>query len=568
MACEACHGPGKDHIAWTKEIAKSGKASTTPPLNMGFAEQLTPTTTWRLNNNKPTMTSDSDEPNKLSGQLGVCARCHSRRAAMSDSQPGSAFDDVYDLQAIQLPLYHADGQIHDEVYVTGSFMQSKMFQSGVVCSNCHNPHSLELKLPGNQVCSQCHQSTVFDTPAHHHHINGSTGAECVNCHMPATTYMQIDPRRDHSLRVPRPDLSIANDTPNACNQCHLDKTPTWANEAIINWRGNNDQPSHFSDLLAPALNGANGMNEMMKIVDLVTDDSVPGIIQASSLAELAKYPNQQTIAIAQNKLHSKNPMERASAVRVFSLLPPEDRKSILLPLTKDKSRSVRHAVVQQLAGMNEASLTPDELNAWRNAKSEYESALDYQADFPEGQLNIGMYHLAQKNPAAAEKAYQQALKQDPYQLSAYINLADLYRGSSNDEAGWEILNTGIQKMPQAAPLFYSGGMLKVRQKNYSQAKSFLHKATLIAPTNAQYSYTYGLILQYLNNKQDAITEWERGLKISPEHQQILMALLNSYQDLNNWKQALRIANKLKVVIPDNKQLDTLIINLKAHVKDK
>ena len=132
-------------------------------------------------------------------------------------------------------LYHPDGQILEEVYVYGSFVQSRMHSAGVTCSDCHDPHALNVRSAGNALCSRCHQSAAYDTPAHHFHEPESTGASCVECHMPATTYMVNDPRRDHSIRVPRPHLSVQLGTPNACTDCHTDRSADWAAGFVDLW---------------------------------------------------------------------------------------------------------------------------------------------------------------------------------------------------------------------------------------------------------------------------------------------------------------------------------------------
>src|SRR6185503_4058616 len=121
-------------------------------------------------------------------------------------------------------LYHVDGQIQGEVYEYGSFLQSRMYAKGVRCSDCHEPHTAKVRAQGNALCVTCHNAAApqtretidvstlkhrdYDSSAHHFHQPGSAGAQCVSCHMAERTYMVIDPRRDHSLRIPRPDLSV------------------------------------------------------------------------------------------------------------------------------------------------------------------------------------------------------------------------------------------------------------------------------------------------------------------------------------------------------------------------
>lgn len=235
VGCESCHGKGSTHTNW----AKQGASST--DKHKGWAISLADQGIWSAVE-KLTKSDKTYTPTlKRSGphaikQQQVCANCHSRRSELQQADVTKAYNDTNKLRLLETPLYHSDGQILDEVYVYGSFLQSKMHKEGVTCSNCHNPHSLELKvgtpLDSNPVCAQCHNTDTFDTPEHHHHPKGSQGAQCVNCHMPETTYMGVDPRRDHSLRIPRPDLSDTLNSPNACVQCHSDQSNSWASKAV------------------------------------------------------------------------------------------------------------------------------------------------------------------------------------------------------------------------------------------------------------------------------------------------------------------------------------------------
>src|SRR5262249_38939425 len=171
-----------------------------------------------------------------------------------------------------------------EVYEYGSFIQSRMFRAGVTCSDCHEPHGLRLRADGNAVCAQCHLPAKFDTAAHHHHAPATEAARCVSCHMPSRTYMLVDPRRDHSFRVPRPDLSAAIGTPNACSGCHRNQPPRWAADWIGRWYGPSSpsRRAHF----APALDaGRRGLLTASKdLAALVSDPAQPAIARATALA--------------------------------------------------------------------------------------------------------------------------------------------------------------------------------------------------------------------------------------------------------------------------------------------
>ena len=142
-------------------------------------------------------------PRTSSREIDMCARCHARAARISDDGVhGKPPHDTHRLAMLDEGLYWTDGQIRDEVYEWGSFVQSRMSAAGVTCSDCHEPHTQALRRPGNEVCAQCHQPAKYDAASHTHHPPGTPGAACVSCHMPTTTYMQIDVRHDHSLRDP------------------------------------------------------------------------------------------------------------------------------------------------------------------------------------------------------------------------------------------------------------------------------------------------------------------------------------------------------------------------------
>src|SRR5262249_47043966 len=158
------------------------------------------------------------------------------------------------LPALLTPdLYHDDGQIDGEVYEYGSFLQSRMARAGVTCSDCHDPHALELRVPGNGVCLQCHSADKYDSPRHHFHPAGAAAASGVECPLPAQVSMRVDPRRDHSLRVPRPDLSVRLGTPNACTGCHTDKQASWAADRVRAWYGHDPVGyQHYAEALHAA----------------------------------------------------------------------------------------------------------------------------------------------------------------------------------------------------------------------------------------------------------------------------------------------------------------------------
>ena len=288
VACEACHGPGSSHLAWAK---KEGDWKRLDASGKGLAVALDERrgVSWAMN--AETGNASRSRPRETAREIEVCARCHARRSQISDDYVhGRPMGDTLIVSPIENGLYWPDGQMRDEVYNHGSFAQSRMFAKGVTCSDCHDPHSLKLRAPGNGVCAQCHLPSKYDTPAHHHHQTGSKGAACAACHMPTTTYMVVDPRHDHSMRIPRPDLSVKLGTPNACTNCHADRKAQWAADAVQKWYGHTPGGYQaFGEAFAAALRQApDARSQLMKIAG---DATQPAIVRASALERLASDPD-------------------------------------------------------------------------------------------------------------------------------------------------------------------------------------------------------------------------------------------------------------------------------------
>ena len=161
------------------------------------------------------------KPRSSQTEIDACGQCHARASRLTgDRVHGSSLLDTHRPSLLDPTDFHPDGQMLGEVFNWAPFLQSRMAEAGVTCSDCHQPHSLKLRAPGNAVCAQCHLPARFDTEAHSHHPPGSEGSQCTACHMPQVTFMEIDARHDHAFRIPRPDLSISHGVANACTDCH------------------------------------------------------------------------------------------------------------------------------------------------------------------------------------------------------------------------------------------------------------------------------------------------------------------------------------------------------------
>lgn len=575
VGCEACHGPGADHVSG----ARQGKLAALP--HSGFHWDLSAVGLWLQEKGQATARLQQGPGSAAypwHTQLDACGGCHSRRSVIGEEHRGWGYHDTYQLSLPQPPLYHADGQILDEDYVLGSFVQSKMFHQGVVCSNCHDPHSLALKAPGNGVCAQCHNPTVFDRPSHHHHPQGSEGALCANCHMPETTYMVVDPRRDHSIRIPRPDLSVSHQTPNACNGCHRQQPAQWAADAVANWlaQGPVDKASsapspHFSEQLITAqLPGGAGV----ELMQLAMNGLQPAVARAAALAQLPASP--QSLLAVQTNLTAADPLVRRAAVDALAMVPPEQRLTDLWPLVKDPVKTVRMGVAAQLAAVDDQRLSQQQRQALQPLFEEYQQALQLHADMPAAQVNRGLFFTARRQYSEAEQAYRHALSLDRLYVGAYLNLADLYRQLNRDGEGEKLLRQALASLPegaeagspqasQRATVLHALGLLLVRQKRYEEALSALERATGLAPEQMRYGYIYAVALNSQGQAAAALKRLQDLDRRFPNQAEILMALIDILTRQERWREALDYAEQMQTLQPDNPQLQQWIGYLRRQL---
>jgi predicted CXXCH cytochrome family protein len=337
VSCEACHGPASSHVAWAKKEGDWQALSATKGLAIALDERKG--VSW----NPPAEagTARRSAPRTSARELDTCARCHGRAARLSDDYVhGKPPLDTHRLALLDSGLYWSDGQMREEVYNWGSFAQSRMHAQGVTCSDCHDPHSLKLRAQGNAVCAQCHQPAKFDAPSHTHHAAGTPGAACTSCHMPTTTYMVVDPRHDHSLRIPRPDLSVKLGVPNACNACHRKETPQWAADAIAKWTGK--PPAGYQQFAAAfdsASAGAPGARGAL--LTLIDDPSQPAIVRASSLERLARLMTPTMLPSVSRALNDPDAVVRLAAVEALAGTEPSTRQRYLARMLGDPVRAVR-----------------------------------------------------------------------------------------------------------------------------------------------------------------------------------------------------------------------------------
>ena len=530
VSCEACHGPASDHVVWAEKKSGWEKFDGSKGLITQLDERKD--VSWEIN--KKTGSASRGQAKNSDKEIEICAQCHSRRSAITDDYlPGETFTDHYMPRLLDEDMYFSDGQVQEEVYVYGSFLQSKMYHKGVTCSDCHEPHSLELRAEGNAVCLQCHSAEKFDSKDHHHHKAGSEGASCAECHMPSRTYMVVDPRHDHSFRIPRPDLSVELGALNACNNCHKNKDALWAVSSMKQWPGNKTENSKKGyQQFASALDaGRRGSADAGKqLLATINDIETPDIARASALSLMPAYFDRSSINILKTGLQDENALLRIAAVGALETLPARYKVQLAYPMLSDKSRAVRIESARILASLSLGELPAEQRKVIDSATAEYLKSQQVNADRPEAQMNLGNYYVARHEYKKAEAAYDKAIRLDSSFTAARINLADLYRLQGDNSAALKVLLKAKKLSPDNAGVHHALGLTFVRLKQNDKAIDELETAATLSPGNVTYGYVYAVAL-------NSASEHERALKVIrqlhdrfPDDRGVLTALVAFYRD--------------------------------------
>lgn len=545
VSCEACHGPGSRHVKWAQQTSEQREER--KDIRKGLVVRLDErvAATWRID---PTSATPRRYPPKTTQvEIELCARCHSRRSVLSeDYVHGRPLLDTHLPSLLVDELYYPDGQIEGEVYVYGSFLQSKMYRAGVTCSDCHNPHSLQLRAPGNGVCTQCHLAAKFDTAAHHFHPPSSSGGQCVACHMPAKTYMVVDPRHDHSMRIPRPDLSVQLGVPNPCTQCHVPRTDAWAAAQLTKWYGHS--PTGFQNFAAALHAGRSGAPSAERLLSQLADDvSAPPIARATALLNLRQYLSPASLPVLQRALQQDEPLLRVAAVQALEAVPPQQRKSLAWHLLTAPLRAVRVLAARWLAATPRRQLTADEHALLTQAIEAYIATQMVNAERPEAQLNLALIYADGGQFKAAEAAYRSALHRQPSFVPAYINLADLYRMQGKEVEGEHTLRQALIVAPRNAEVHYALGLSLIRQQRRTEAVDALAQAAALRPNNYRYSYVYAVALHAIGKPQQAIQTLEEAHQRHPAARDIIAALITYHREQGNMAAAHAYVAKLQAL---------------------
>jgi predicted CXXCH cytochrome family protein len=531
VSCEACHGPGSKHVEWAN-IEPMARPQTE---NYGL------------------VVATSGISSKQ--QVELCSPCHSRRTQFGDyaHESSGLLDDLVPAVLTEA-LYHADGQILDEVYVYGSFLQSKMYRNDVRCSDCHDVHSLKLVEEGNDLCLQCHRADAYDTYDHHFHRKEhegkpSDGGSCVKCHMPESPYMVVDWRADHSIRVPRPDLSVEIGTPNACNHvaCHPDQSVEWSAQHFTEWYGKARKP-HYGRALQAGRGLEAGAG--VELARMAGDTLYPAIVRATALQLLQSYPGEESSRAFAAALADENPLVRYTAVQNVVAPDPTAGLEQLTPLLFDPAPAIRGQVATRLAAVPLDSLEAYQQEALDEALTDYIAAMEYSLDFAHAGHNLGNLYANLGDADKARAYYETAIEIDDLFYPAKANLAILYSRVGRLDDAEKLLREILDDYPEQYDAAYSLSLLLAEMNRLPEAVRYMGLAASGMPNAPRVHYNYGLALQQLGRDDTAETALHYALRLEPRNIDYLYALADFYLKRQRFREALPIATRMAEAHPE------------------
>jgi predicted CXXCH cytochrome family protein len=537
VGCESCHGPAADHVKQAKTAQAAGSTDPLPALlPLG--------------------------PGHQGAEFAICGNCHSRRSAFSQASApvGGVFGDHYKLSPLTPDLYFADGQQRDEVYILGSFLQSKMAAKGVTCSNCHDAHSGALVAEGNTVCTQCHSEAGrsefpslsrkdYDSPAHTHHAAGSQASDCVSCHMPERTYMQIDPRRDHFMRRPDPLQSSAAGAPDACTTCHADQTPAWAAAQIAAWAPGSDYAWQDRAPFIAFTSGDQSPEVLQALADYALDTGRPAIVRATALQLLGDTdaPGLKDSLSALTK--DPSDLVRAAAVGLLRQSDPLARYLRLSPLLSDPVRSVRDAASGELAYFDQPQNADRDLTALKAGLAEYLAARNAFADTPESQMAMAGLNLSLRNWDAAIAAFTEAAALDPQLEQPWVMLIRIKSALQDPQGAEQILAEALAALPDNAALWTQSANLALTRGDAKTAISSLQKVVGLQPGDLDAWLQMSSIAVQTGDAALAVWAGDSAVQIAPKQADAWLASAIGHYVSGDLPEAKRRSQRAKDLDP-------------------
>jgi tetratricopeptide (TPR) repeat protein len=366
--------------------------------------------------------------------------------------------------------------------------------------------------------------------------------------MPGKFYMENDYRHDHSFRVPRPDLSAKYGTPNACNDCHKDKSAKWSADAVARWHGPR-RAYHFSDDLIPGSKG--GDSALRHLTRLAQDTAVPGIVRATAVYYLNQTVGPQALAQLLLSFRDEDPQVRYRALQNIDVYPPAQWMDAVGPMLSDPVRAVRIAAADAFLLVPAEQVPVAFRDDFAKSKTELEAYLKSQLDFASGNMGMADFYLKQQDYGNAERYYLRGIRQDSLMNYARLNLSSMYNAQRRNDEALAILKDAEKTDSRNGRVNYQLALLLAEMNRIPEAEAQFRKALANNHTDPRLYYNYGVLVQQQGKAKEAERIFREGIRLQPMHEDLNYALAFLLMQLKREADAREPARVLKSVNPGN-----------------
>ena len=460
--CETCHGPGAEHI----------QAARAAPKDEALKDlKLIVTSTFR-----------HDQMNSL------CASCHAKMYPITGSfTPGEAFFDHFGLIGLEQADFYPDGRDLGENFTETTWRLSPCVESGQLdCIHCHTS-SGRSRFAGenaNRACLPCHEPQVQNVAQHSHHKDGSSGAQCIACHMPMTEFARMR-RSDHSMRPPMPAATLAFGSPNACNSCHKDKDAAWADRTVRQWQPHDYQAPTLQRATWIAAARKHDWSKLSAITEYLASSQRQEIWAAALIQLIRPCPDERKWEGILPCLKDKSPLVRAAAADACSDgMRPEFLK-LLVAATQDPVRLVRIRAAAALVAVPSQLLPTENRAAIDKATTELRQSLLARPDDWASHYNLGNFHMERHEFEKAITAFETAHKSQPASVPPLVNVSLAYNATGANDKAERDLHAALALEPTNAVVNLNLGMLLAELGKLDEAEKAFRTTFSSDPHSAQ-----------------------------------------------------------------------------------
>jgi len=533
VGCEACHGPSADHADWQQRYPGERGDPTLARLSRG----------------------DFRKP-----WVDTCGGCHSLRSELVEVADRTA--PLLESFLPEFPnlteTFYPDGQVHGEDYEYAPFLLSRMYHKNVTCLDCHEPHSARLVLPGNELCMSCHlenpatEIPAIDPAEHAHHDLSKPGGQCVDCHMPLTTYMQRHPRRDHGFTIPDPFLTQQTGVPNACNRCHADQTVEWALLAVEDWYGERMNRPSRARALRVAKARRDPASAVAELIAALPQEEIPAwrAVTASLLGGAPEVAEARR-ALAR-LLQDDAALVRSAAARALPHPAPETRPRLRM-LLEDPGRAVRVTAAWTLRA---------EVDLKSRAGRELLEYLELNSDQPSGAMMFGSLWLERGEPGRAIPYFERASLWEPNVAAPHQNLALALSAAGRSREALSHCEEACRLEPDDPELWFSLGLAHAELGDANGAVTALERATSLDPKFARAFYNLGLARNQIGRTGPAVAALEQATAIAPETADFWFGLAAVLRDSGQTDRAIAAAEQALRADPAHAAASSLLRSLR------